>query len=95
MAFDESTVFAFAANASFQPLGEGAVVLNTDSGEFYTCNETAEAFLRNVDGKRNFGAILDLLVAEFATDRKTLTRDFLPIASHLQSEGIVEIRAAA
>jgi len=89
---DECTVFALAPNASFQALGEGAVILMIDSGQLYTCNESTEAFLKMVDGQRNFGAILDLLIAEFDIDRETLARDFLPIAGELRSEGIVEIR---
>jgi hypothetical protein len=89
---DESTVFALAPNASFQALGEGAVILMIDSGQLYTCNEPTEAFLKMVDGQRNFGVILDLLIAEFDVDRETLARDFLPIAGELRSEGIVEIR---
>jgi pyrroloquinoline quinone biosynthesis protein D len=91
---DEFTVLSLAPNASFQALGEGAVILMIDSGQLYTCNETTEAFLKMIDGQRNFGAILDLLAGEFAIDRATLIRDFLPIAGELRSEGIVEIRSA-
>ncbi len=89
---NDTTVFSLAPNASFQQLGEGAVILMTDSGQLYTCNETTEAFLRMIDGQRNFGAILDQLVAEFSVDRETLAQDFLPIAGELRSEGIVEAR---
>jgi hypothetical protein len=89
---DETTVLSLAPNASFQQLGEGAVILLIDSGQLYTCNETTEAFLKMVDGQRSFGAILDKLVAEFSVDRETLARDFLPIAGELRSEGIVEVR---
>jgi pyrroloquinoline quinone biosynthesis protein D len=88
---NEATVFSLAPNASFQALGEGAVILLIDSGQLYTCNETTEAFLKRVDGQRNFGAILSLLMAEFAVDRETLGHDFLLIADQLRSEGIVEI----
>jgi len=90
---DETTVFLLAPSASFQALGEGAVILMIDSGQLYTCNETTEAFLKLIDGQRNFGAILDVLVAEFAIDREMLAQDFLPIAGELRSEGILEIRS--
>ena len=90
---DETTVFSLAPNASFQALGEGAVILMIDSGQLYTCNETTEAFLKMIDGQRNLGAILDVLVAEFAVDRDSLAQDFLPIAGELRSEGILEIRS--
>jgi hypothetical protein len=89
---DETAVFALAPNASFQALGEGAVILMIDSGQLYTCNESTEAFLKMLNGERSFGAILDLLVAEFAIDRETLAQDFLPIVGELRSEGIVELR---
>lgn len=91
---EETTVFSMAPNASFQALGEGAVILMIDSGQLYTCNETTEALLKLIDGQRNFGAILDLLVAEYEIDRATLARDFLPVADELCSEGIVEIQPA-
>lgn len=89
---DENAVLALAANASFQKLGEGAVILMIDTGQIYTCNEPTEAFLAMLDGQRNIGAILDQLVDAFAVDRTTLAVDFLEIAKDLRSEGIVEIR---
>jgi hypothetical protein len=90
---DETTVLSLAPNASFQALGEGAVILMLDSGQLYTCNETTEAFLKMIDGQRDFGAILNLLVGEFSVDRDTLSRDLLPMAGELRSAGIVEIRS--
>ena len=90
---DETTVLSLAPNASFQALGEGAVILMLDSGQLYTCNETTEAFLKMIDGQRAFGAILYLLVGELSVDRDTLSRDLLPMAGELRSAGIVEIRS--
>jgi hypothetical protein len=92
---DETTIFSLAPNASFQALGEGAVILMLDSGQLYTCNETTEAFLKKIDGQRDFGAILNLLVGEFDVDRQTLSADLLPIAGELRSAGIVEVRSGA
>lgn len=89
---DENAVLSLAANASFQKLGEGAVILMIDTGQIYTCNETTEAFLAMLDGQRNIGTIFDKLVTEFAVDRMTLAVDFLQIAFDLRSEGIVEMR---
>jgi hypothetical protein len=90
---DETTVLSLAPNASFQAMGEGAVILMLDSGQLYTCNETTEAFLKLIDGKRDFGAIISLLLGEFDTDRETLSGDLLPIAGELRSAGVVVIRS--
>jgi hypothetical protein len=91
----EASVLSLAPNASFQSLGEGAVILMIDSGQLYTCNETTEAFLKNIDGQRNFGAILDLLVLEFAVDREIVSEDFRSVAGNLHSNGIIEIRSGS
>jgi hypothetical protein len=89
---DEASVLAISGNASFQSLGEGAVVLLIDSGQLYTCNEATEAFLELIDGTRPFGAIVDALLREFDIERATATVDFREIAEQLQSEGIVEVK---
>jgi pyrroloquinoline quinone biosynthesis protein D len=90
---DETTIFSLAPNASFQAMGEGAVILMLDSGQLYTCNETTEAFLKLIDGKRDFGAIISLLIAEFDIDRETISGDLLPIAGELRSAGVIEMRS--
>lgn len=91
---DDATILSISGNASFQSLGEGAVVLLIDSGQLYTCNETTEAFLKLVDGARPFETIVDALLREFDIERATATGDFLEIAEQLRSQGIVEIKQA-
>jgi len=89
---DDATILSISDNASFQSLGEGAVVLLIDSGQLYTCNEATEAFLKLIDGTRPFETIVDALLREFDIERATATGDFLAIAEQLRSEGIVEIK---
>jgi hypothetical protein len=91
---DAATILSISGNASFQSLGEGAVVLLIDSGQLYTCNETTEAFLKLVDGRRPFETIVDALLREFDIERVAATGDLLEIAEQLRSEGIVEIKQA-
>lgn len=88
--FDESTVLALTPNATFQSVGEGAVILMIDSGQLYTCNETTEAFLKAVDGTRTIGAVIDEILEEFEIDRETLSVDMLALAAELSSQGIVK-----
>jgi hypothetical protein len=85
----EGTVIALSPKASFQSLGESAVILMTDSGQLYTCNQTTEALLRKVDGVRTFAEIIDGVLAEFEIDRDTLSRDCLAVAAELLAQGIV------
>ncbi len=87
--FDEATVLALAPAATFQSVGEGAVILMIDSGQLYTCNETTEAFLKAVDGKRSLGEIIDRILVEFEIDRATLRDDLIALAGDLSNQGIV------
>jgi hypothetical protein len=88
----EETVLALAQAASFQDLGEGegAVVMRTDSGQLYTCNDTTAALLNYMDGSRQFGEILDLLQEEFEVAREVLAADLAEVIVELEREGIVE-----
>jgi pyrroloquinoline quinone biosynthesis protein D len=94
---DDSVRLEIAGEASFQDLGEneGAVILRTDSGELYTCNDTTAALLRAVDGERSFGAIVDILHQEFDVERQVLAEDLSAIALELEGEGILRRIAVA
>lgn len=87
-------IFALAPVASFQNLGDGAVILLADSGQLYSCNETTEAFLQKVDGTRTLGEIVDLMALEYDVVRETLAADMGELAAELEQEGIIVCRSA-
>lgn len=87
MPLDE--VLTLSPVASFQSVGDGAVVLLADSGQLYSCNDTSEAFLRHVDGKRSLAEIVDLLAAEYEVARDVLEADLAELAEDLKREGVV------
>ena len=87
MPLDE--VYSLSPVASFQSVGDGAVVLLADSGQLYSCNDTSEAFLRHVDGKRSLGDIVDLLAEEYEVDREMLEADLAELAENLKQEGVI------
>jgi len=87
MPLDE--VFALSPVASFQSVGDGAVVLLADSGQLYSCNDTSEAFLRHVDGKRSLSEIVDLMAQEYEVERDVLEADLAELAESLKQEGVI------
>ena len=91
IAIHEASVLALSPTASFQPLGDSAVILMTDSGQLYTCNETTESLLRKIDGSRTLAEIIDGILTEFAIDRDTLQGDIVAIAKELAAEGILRL----
>lgn len=82
-------VFVFSPVASFQSVGDGAVVLLADSGQLYSCNDTSEAFLRHVDGQRTLAEIVDLLAEEYEVERDVLEADLAELADSLKREGVI------
>jgi pyrroloquinoline quinone biosynthesis protein D len=90
MSVHANTVFALNKQASLQTMGDGAVILLVDSGQLYTCNETTEFFLKNVDGQRNFGEVVKLFIAEFEVDEATAFLDLTALSSKLMFEGILK-----
>lgn len=90
---DESVRLALSEDVAHQSLGEGqdAVVLSLRSGYLYTCNETAERFLRALDGRRTLGQTVDLLEAEYDVPRDTLAADLTALAAELLAEKLVVI----
>jgi len=91
VAINEKTILALSPQATFQSLGESAVILMIDSGQLYSCNETTEAFLKVVNGSRSLSEIIDTLVSEFEVDHETLRKDLLALAADLSSEGIITV----
>ena len=90
MSVDGDAVFALNEQASLQTMGDGAVILLVDSGQLYTCNETAEFFLKNVDGQRDFGEVVKLFIAEFEVDEATARTDLIALSGELIGEGILK-----
>ena len=90
MNLDTDTVFRLSSNASFRSVGDSGVVLMTDSGLMYSCNSTAEAFLRQTDGSRSLGATADAICAEFDVARDELLADLHEMILYLDSEGVLE-----
>jgi pyrroloquinoline quinone biosynthesis protein D len=89
----ETTILSLTPAATFQPLGEseGAVVLLTDSGQLYTCNDTTVALLQALDGVRSFGSIVDELLDEFDVERDVLAADLSKLVGELEREGIIAV----
>lgn len=81
--------------ASFQPLGDSAVVLRIDSGQLYSANATAQALLSAMDGERTLADITSLLLEDFHVERDVLERDLFAMTEQLLAAGIVEITPAA
>ena len=86
---NSDSVLGLSDKASFRSLGDCGVILMTDSGQLYSCNSTAEAFFRALDGDRTVAAIASEIGEEFDVEPNVLLADLEEIISYLISEGVV------
>ena len=82
-------VYRLDDNVSFEPVGEGAVILLLDSGQLYSCNDTSLSFLKHLDGARDVGAVAQRMAEEFEVDAATLADDLPELIAGLVAEGII------
>jgi hypothetical protein len=86
-----ATVFALAPHASFQMLDDGAVILDNENGQLYSCNEVTSAFLSRIDGRTSLDQIAMEIVGEYDVDAQTARDDLLDIVGKLHAEKLVRI----
>lgn len=90
MVLDPQSKFKLSDKATFRSIGDNGVILKTDTGQIYSCNSTAEAFLRHMDGKRDLGETADAVCGEFDIERDALLSDLEDLLTYLQSEGVLD-----
>ncbi len=81
--------YALGPNISFREVGESGILLNTVSGQIYTCNDTARAFVKGIDGQRKFAELIDLVLEEFEVGRDQLNADLADFIGKLEEESVV------
>lgn len=90
MTLDANATYRMADKTTFRSVGDSGVILKTDTGQIYSCNSTAEAFLRLTDGKRSLQATADAICAEFDVKQLQLLADMEELLVYLMSENVLE-----
>lgn len=83
------TVYRLSDMAKFRSMGDSAVILMIDSGQLFSCNETADAFLKHVNGVRTTGEIAKLVALEFDVDPDILMKDLDELIRQLVEENVL------
>lgn len=86
-----ATVFALAPRASFQLLDDGAVILDNETGQLYSCNEVTSAFINRIDGRTNLDEIASQICGEYDVDVQTARDDLMGIAKELHAEKLIQV----
>lgn len=87
----DQSCLRLADNVALQPVGDDgrAMLLELDSGQLFTCNETTRDFLAALDGERTFEQVVDVVLAQYEVERDVLHADLLAIAEELTGEKLI------
>ena len=88
---DSNTIFYLAEDVSHQDMGQGqpTVILRLSDGQLYTCNQTSQRFLEQVNGKRTLREIAEALHEVFEVELATLQSDLLALAETLADAKLI------
>jgi hypothetical protein len=87
------TCLKVADDVTFQSMGPGqdAVVLALRSGNLFTCNQTAAAFLKALDGRRTIEQACDVVHRQFEVEPQRLRADMLELAGQMLASDLLLI----
>jgi hypothetical protein len=87
----DQSCLRLAENVALQPVGDDgrAVLLELNTGQLYTCNETTRDFLAALDGERTFEQAVDIVLAQYDVERSILHADLLAMAEELAGEKLI------
>ena len=73
-------------------LDSRGVLLNLESGTYYTLNRTGTFVWSLMDGKRDVQGLVEALTERFQVERDAASRDVEALISDLEREGLIELR---
>ncbi len=76
---------------SFRIIDEQAVILNLDSGVYYSLNEVGSRAWDLCDGSKSIRDIATAICVEFEVERETAEKDILEVMDDLVREGLIRI----
>lgn len=72
-------------------LGNEAVLLNSESGEYFALNEVASRILELASGETALAHIVTGLMTEFQVERSRLEADVLSFVEELERRGLITL----
>lgn len=82
---------ALAPHVALRIVAGGGVLLDTRSGQIYSCNDTAGDFLSRVDGTRSIAQISDEMARDYEADGAAICADMTELVATLVDEGTLHL----
>jgi hypothetical protein len=76
-------------NATHQAVGEEAILININTGSYYSLNDTGSLFWSLIDGQRSIADCAQLIATEYEVEADEVAVDLLELAAEFASEGLI------
>lgn len=86
---DANTILQHSPEAVYQTVGEEAVLINLNTGAYYSLNDTGTAFWELLDGRRTVAECARRIAADYEVEAAVVEADLLELAIDLQGEGLI------
>ncbi len=75
--------------ASYQEVGEEAIIINLSTGDYYSLNDTGTVFWDLLDGERTIADCAQMIAAEYDVELEVVEADLLELAAEFEQEGLI------
>jgi hypothetical protein len=89
---DGTAVPAMAETAEIQPFDDGGVIVNTQTGQLYSCNHVTMDYLSMVDGVKTIDMLAAAIAEAYSADVAEVQRDLIDISGELVGEDLLAVR---
>ncbi|MEW5946625.1 MAG: PqqD family protein [bacterium] len=86
---DKKRIFTRCADVIVREMDGGSVLLNMDTGVYYSLNETGTELWSALDGKRSVGEIIEMICDSYDAAPQTAGADVVELLEDLEGEGLV------
>ncbi|MFQ5614525.1 MAG: PqqD family protein [Anaerolineae bacterium] len=78
-------------SATHQTVGDEAIIINVDTGEYFSLNDTGTMFWELLDGQRTIADCARLIAGKYEVEAPLVEADLLELAAEFQSEGLIVV----
>jgi hypothetical protein len=76
-------------NANYQMVGEEAIIIDINTGSYYSVNDTATMFWELIDGQRTIADCARTIAGDYDVEPGEVEADLLELAAELKDEGLI------
>ena len=76
-------------NATHESVGDEAILIDLNTGSYYSLNDTGVMFWELLDGQRTIADCAQAIAKEYEVDEQMVQADLLELAAEFKREGLV------